>query len=66
MDNTNESNIFSKIRIGHLTLKNRVLMGPIVTGLEKEKRLDELASFYEERARGGVSLITVGDFRSRF
>ena len=62
MDNTNESNIFSKIRIGHLTLKNRVLMGPIVTGLEKEKRLDELASFYEERARGGVSLITVGGF----
>lgn len=46
-------------------LKNRVLMGSMHTGLEEagglfSHRLDEMAAFYEERARGQVGLIVTG------
>ena len=40
---SDSSPMFSKIRVGHLTLKNRIMMGPIVTGLEGDKDLSELA-----------------------
>ena len=59
---SDSSPMFSKIRVGHLTLKNRIMMGPIVTGLEGDKDLSELAQFYSERAKGDTSLITVGGF----
>lgn len=53
---------FTPIKIGHLTLPNRILMGPVITGLEKSYNYDQLAQFYSERAKGGVALITVGGF----
>ena len=59
---SDSSPMLSKIRVGHLTLKNRIMMGPIVTGLEGDKDLSELAQFYSERAKGDTSLITVGGF----
>ena len=60
---SDSSPMFSKIRVGHLTLKNRIMMGPIVTGLEGDKDLSELAQFYSERELKGIpSLITVGGF----
>ena len=48
---------------GGLTLRNRVVMGSMHTGLEDSVRhLDELAAYYAERARGGVGLIVTGGY----
>lgn len=49
--------------LGHITLKNRVLMGSMHTGLEEPgfgKGLDEMAEFFAERARGEVGLMVTG------
>ncbi len=54
--------VFLPIQIGHLTLPNRILMGPVITGFEKSYNYDQLARFYGERARGGTALITIGGF----
>lgn len=53
--------LFAPLDLGFTTLKNRVLMGSMHTGLEE--RLDgaeRLAAFYAERARHGVALIVTG------
>lgn len=57
------TNIFSPIEINGLTIKNRVVMGPMgninmcdETGRPNQKMLD----YFEERASGGVGLITTG------
>ena len=43
------------------TLKNRVLMGSMHTGLEEATDgFERMAAFYAERARGGVGLIVTG------
>lgn len=50
----------------NVTLKNRVLMGSMHTGLEESggflfhSKLDQMASFYAERAKGQVGLIVTG------
>lgn len=49
------------IQINKLLVRNRVVMGSMHTGLEEEKdNLEALASFYEERVKGGVGLIITG------
>ncbi len=49
--------------LGFTTLKNRVLMGSMHTGLEEEPNgLERMAAFFAERARGGVALIVTGGF----
>lgn len=53
--------LFSPLDLGFTTLKNRILMGSMHTGLE-EKNLDRLAAFYEERAKHDVALIVTGGF----
>ena len=56
-------NLFSPIKVGHLTLKNRVLMGSMHTGLEdRAKDFPALAEYFAERARGGVALMVTGGF----
>ncbi len=55
-------NIFESIQIGHLLLRNRIMMAPVTTGLENQGEYAELAHFYEQIASGGTSLITVGGF----
>lgn len=47
--------------LGFTTLKNRVVMGSMHTGLE-DRFYDygKLARFYEERAKGGVAMIITG------
>jgi len=46
-----------------LTLRNRVVMGSMHTGLDDHRwDLPKLAAFYAERARGGVGLIITGGF----
>jgi 2,4-dienoyl-CoA reductase (NADPH2) len=49
--------------LGFVTLRNRVVMGSMHTGLEDAARhLPRMAAFYAERARGGVGLIVTGGF----
>ncbi len=46
--------------LGFTTLKNRVLMGSMHTGLEETKDWNRVAEFYAARARGGVGLMVTG------
>lgn len=58
---TASADIFSPLDLGHTQIKNRVLMGSMHTGLEEAKNgFDRLATFYEERAKGGVGIIVTG------
>ncbi|MEQ6888650.1 NADPH-dependent 2,4-dienoyl-CoA reductase [Halomonas sp. CS7] len=53
--------LFRPLRVGHLTLPNRVLMGSMHTNLEEAPGgFERLAAFYAERAREGVGLIVTG------
>ncbi|QXP62647.1 NADPH-dependent 2,4-dienoyl-CoA reductase [Polaribacter sp. HaHaR_3_91] len=53
--------IFEPLDLGFTTLKNRILMGSMHTGLEEERNgLERIAAYYAERARGGVGLIVTG------
>lgn len=53
--------VFEPLDLGFTTLKNRVLMGSMHTGLEEApKGFERLAAFYKERAEGGVALIVTG------
>jgi 2,4-dienoyl-CoA reductase (NADPH2) len=55
--------LMAPLDLGFTTLKNRVLMGSMHTGLEdSRKNLHRLADYYAERARGGVGLIVTGGF----
>ena len=53
--------LLSPLDLGFTTLKNRVLMGSMHTGLEEAPNgFERMATFYAERARGGVGLIVTG------
>lgn len=53
--------LMAPLDLGFTTLKNRVLMGSMHTGLEdREKNYPKLATFFAERAHGGVGLIVTG------
>jgi len=53
--------LFEPLDLGFTTLKNRVLMGSMHTGLEEEKKgYEKMAAYYGERAKGGVGLIVTG------
>ncbi len=53
--------IFEPLDLGFTTIKNRILMGSMHTGLEEEKNgIDKIAAYYAERAKGGVGLIVTG------
>ena len=55
--------MLSPLKVGSITLKNRVMMGSMHTGLEEHPDgSSRLAAFYVERARGGVGLIVTGGF----
>lgn len=54
-------NLFQPLDLGFTTLKNRVLMGSMHTGLEEEKDgFSRMAAYYGARAGGGVGLIVTG------
>ncbi|MBB1156887.1 NADPH-dependent 2,4-dienoyl-CoA reductase [Amycolatopsis dendrobii] len=60
---TEYPNLLSPLDLGFTTLRNRVLMGSMHTGLEdRASRFPQLAEYYAERARGGVGLIVTGGF----
>jgi 2,4-dienoyl-CoA reductase (NADPH2) len=53
--------LLSPLDLGHVRLKNRVVMGSMHTGLEEAPNgFDRMAMFYAARARGGVGLIVTG------
>ncbi len=52
--------MLSPLDLGFITLKNRVLMGSMHTGLEERGDWARVAAYYAERARGGVGLIVTG------
>ena len=55
--------LLAPLDLGFTTLKNRVLMGSMHTGLEDgRKHFPAMAAFFAERARGGVGLIVTGGF----
>ncbi len=58
---TKYKHIFEPLDLGFTTLKNRILMGSMHTGLEEEKNgIEKIAKYYGERAKGGVGLIVTG------
>ena len=57
----NYPHLFAPLNLGHVTLPNRILMGSMHTGLEdKASDYDKLATYFAERARGGVGLMVTG------
>ncbi|MCX2714540.1 NADPH-dependent 2,4-dienoyl-CoA reductase [Mycolicibacterium sp. J2] len=59
----NYPNLLSPLDLGFTTLRNRVVMGSMHTGLEDRARdTDRLAAYFAERARGGVGLIITGGY----
>jgi 2,4-dienoyl-CoA reductase (NADPH2) len=55
--------LLAPLDLGFTTLKNRVLMGSMHTGLEDRARdFPKLAAYFAERAKGGVGLIVTGGF----
>ncbi len=59
----NYPNLLSPLDLGFTTLRNRVIMGSMHTGLEDRARdTDKLAAYFAERARGGVGLIITGGY----
>ena len=53
--------LLAPLDLGFTTLKNRVLMGSMHTGLEEvEDGHERMAAYFGERAKGGVGLIVTG------
>ena len=58
---TSYPHLLAPLDLGFTTLRNRVIMGSMHTGLEDRfYNYGKLAAFYRERARGGVGLIVTG------
>ncbi|NRR33160.1 NADPH-dependent 2,4-dienoyl-CoA reductase [Oxalobacteraceae bacterium] len=61
MTTTGYPHLLAPLNLGFTTLRNRVIMGSMHTGLEDRfYNYGKLAAFYRERARGGVGLIVTG------
>ena len=57
---TGYPNLFRPLNIGAVTLRNRILMGSMHTGLEELGDFDRVAAYYARRAEGGVALMVTG------
>ena len=57
---TDYPHLLAPLDLGFTTLKNRVLMGSMHTGLEETRDWNRVAEFYAARARGGVGLMMTG------
>ena len=57
---TDYPHLLAPLDLGFTTLKNRVLMGSMHTGLEETRDWNRVAEFYATRARGGVGLMVTG------
>ena len=52
--------LLAPLDLGHVTLKNRVIMGSMHTGLEETGDWPRVAEFYAARARADVGLMVTG------
>jgi 2,4-dienoyl-CoA reductase (NADPH2) len=60
---TRYPNLLAPLDLGHVTLRNRVLMGSMHVGLEEQfGPLTKLAAYFRVRARHKVGLIVTGGF----
>jgi len=57
---TDYPHLLAPLDLGFTMLKNRVLMGSMHTGLEETKDWNRVATFYGDRAAGGVALMVTG------
>ncbi|MDO8376657.1 MAG: NADPH-dependent 2,4-dienoyl-CoA reductase, partial [Aquabacterium sp.] len=63
MGSTRYPHVFAPLDLGHVRLKNRILMGSMHTGLEEAADgFPRMAEYFAERARGGVGMIITGGF----
>lgn len=54
-------NLLAPLDLGHVTLRNRVLMGSMHVGLEEERgSFEKMSAYFAARAAGGVGLIVTG------
>ncbi|MDY7218683.1 NADPH-dependent 2,4-dienoyl-CoA reductase [Denitrificimonas sp. JX-1] len=61
MSNPHYPHLMAPLDLGFTTLKNRVLMGSMHTGLEERPDgFERMAAYFAERARGGVGLMVTG------
>lgn len=61
MTSTTFPHLLSPLDLGFTTLRNRVIMGSMHTGLEDRfYNYAKLAAYFRERAKGGVGLIVTG------
>ena len=61
MSHSTYPNMLAPLDLGFTTLKNRVLMGSMHTGLEEvADGHNRMAAYFGERAKGGVGLIVTG------
>ena len=59
--NTHYPHIFEPLDLGFTTLKNRIVMGSMHTGLEDRFfNYPKLAAYFAERAKGGVGMMITG------
>ena len=63
MENTQFPHLFQPLRIGNVTLKNRIVASPSSQGdVNHDGTLNEHnIAYYARKARGGAALVTVGD-----
>jgi len=59
--NQAHTKLLEPLNLGFTTLKNRVIMGSMHTGLEEEAP-EKLAAFFARRAQGDVGLMITGGF----
>ena len=57
---TSYPHMLTPLDLGFTTLRNRVLMGSMHTGLEERGDWSRVAEYYAARARGGAGLIVTG------
>ena len=63
MNETSYQHLLSPLTVGSLSLRNRIVMGSMHTGLEDLPwHIDKLAAYFAERARGGTGLIITGGY----
>lgn len=61
MSSSKYPNLLEPLDLGFTTLKNRVIMGSMHTGLEEEKNgFERMAAYFAERAKGQVGLMVTG------
>ena len=59
---TRYPHLLEPLDLGFTTLKNRVLMGSMHTGLEDERDYTKLAAYFSARAEGQVALMVTGGY----